>query len=199
MTLLVEPTGMNHLASMIIVECTIMTQPLNHYPYFASIRPLALQDSKCLYGITVCDLLQDVGEALKQLCPDGLDIVYEGVGGDLRKTILPFLKPDGCMLCVGYISQYPHTSQHRSDSANGGSHETSSSQQDDGSLLAAMPPDHMLMWQAKTVEHGKQRVYGSVWPKVSSRAQACWCNSAGLQSSQTRPHDGVITKPGNVK
>ncbi|KAK9862321.1 hypothetical protein WJX84_001807 [Apatococcus fuscideae] len=60
---------------------------------------------------------EDVGEALTRICPDGLDIVYEGVGGDLRKTILPFLKPDGCMLCVG------------------------------------------------TVEHGKQRVYGSVWPK----------------------------------
>lgn len=115
-------------------------------------------------------MIQDVGEALKRICPDGLDIVYEGVGGDLRKTILPFLKPDGCMLCVGYISQYPHTSQHQNGAANGGhangqsAHAGSS---DDGSLLAAMPPDHELMWKGKTVEHGQQRVYGSVWPKVS--------------------------------
>ena len=114
--------------------------------------------------------VQDVGEALKRICPNGLDIVYEGVGGDLRKTILPFLKPDGCMLCVGYISQYPHTSQHKQSSANGASHDASNVHSDEGSLLAAMPPDHVLMWQGKTVEHGQQRVYGSVWPKVSGKA-----------------------------
>ncbi|KAK9867130.1 hypothetical protein WJX84_009160, partial [Apatococcus fuscideae] len=112
---------------------------------------------------------EDVGEALQRICPDGLDIVYEGVGGPLRKTILPFLKPDGCMLCVGYISQYPHTAQHQNGAANGHSHAASKAApggaSDDGSLLAAMPPDHELMWQGKTVEHGQQRVYGSVWPK----------------------------------
>lgn len=116
-------------------------------------------------------LVQDVGEALKRICPDGLDVVYEGVGGDLRKTILPFLKPDGRMLCVGYISQYPHTSQHQNGTANGSTHASGqpapAGSSADGSLLAAMPPDHELMWQGKTVEHGQQRVYGSVWPKVS--------------------------------
>ena len=132
--------------------------------------------------------VQDVGQALKQICPDGLDIVYEGVGGDLRKTILPFLKPDGCMLCVGYISQYPHTSQHQHSAANGASHDASHLK--DGSLLAAMPPDHELMWQAKTVEHGEQRVYGSVWPKVSSNSHDMQCSvhflcSFGIQRRLT--------------
>ena len=114
---------------------------------------------------------QDVGEALNRICPDGLDIVYEGVGGELRKTILPFLKPAGRMLCVGYISQYPHTGQHQNGTATGTRDPAGPGANghcaDEDSLLAATPPDHELMWQGRTVEHGQQIVYGSVWPKVS--------------------------------
>lgn len=139
--------------------------------------PMDLADS-CNVANAIA-VMQDVAEALKRICPDGLDVVYEGVGGDLRKTILPFLKPDGRMLCVGYISQYPHANQHQNGTASGSTHANGqpapAGSSDNGSLLAAMPPDHELMWQGKTVEHGQQRVYGSVWPKVSLCLPSDFC------------------------
>lgn len=45
-------------------------------------------------------LLQDVGAALSRECPGGLDIVYEGVGGALRHTLLSHLAPNGRLLQV---------------------------------------------------------------------------------------------------
>ncbi len=47
---------------------------------------------------------QDVAAELKRLCPGGLDVVYEGVGGDLQKVMLSNLGPKGRLLQVRYGS-----------------------------------------------------------------------------------------------
>jgi NADPH-dependent curcumin reductase CurA len=53
--------------------------------------------------------LQNVGEVLSREYPQKIDIAYEGVGGSLRDAVLANLSPDGQVLAVGYISEYPHT------------------------------------------------------------------------------------------
>ncbi|GIL65765.1 hypothetical protein Vafri_19461 [Volvox africanus] len=55
----------------------------------------------------------DVVATLQGLFPQGLDVVYDGVGGTLRDQMLTCLGPSGRLLQVGYISEYPHTQQYR--------------------------------------------------------------------------------------
>ncbi len=52
--------------------------------------------------------VQDVAEVLRREYPQAIDIAYEGVGGVLRQAVLDNLSPSGCLLSVGYISEYPH-------------------------------------------------------------------------------------------
>ncbi len=54
-------------------------------------------------------MLQDVAEVLSKHYPQQIDIAYEGVGGPLRDAVLANLSPEGQVLAVGYISEYPHT------------------------------------------------------------------------------------------
>ena len=51
---------------------------------------------------------EDLATVLKAEYPDGVDLAYEGVGGPLLGGICANLKPDGRVLVVGSISQYPH-------------------------------------------------------------------------------------------
>lgn len=46
-------------------------------------------------------LLQDVVVAMRSLYPQGVDVVYEGVGGRLREQLLTCLAPGGRLLQVG--------------------------------------------------------------------------------------------------
>ena len=50
-----------------------------------------------------------MAEVLAREYAQQIDIAYEGVGGRLRDAVLANLSPDGQVLAVGYISQYPHT------------------------------------------------------------------------------------------
>ena len=54
-----------------------------------------------------CVLLQDVRGVLNAEFPGQLDVVYEGVGGDLFRAALANLSPSGRLLSVGYISVCP--------------------------------------------------------------------------------------------
>ena len=54
---------------------------------------------------------EDLGEVLKAEFPTGVDLAYEGVGGPLLGAICANLKPDGKVLVVGSISQYPHNAE----------------------------------------------------------------------------------------
>ncbi|MEW5316016.1 MAG: hypothetical protein WDW38_007408 [Sanguina aurantia] len=50
----------------------------------------------------------DLERVLYEHYPNGIDVVYEGVGGSIRDTLIRNLAPDGRLLQVGYISEYPH-------------------------------------------------------------------------------------------
>jgi hypothetical protein len=55
--------------------------------------------------------MEDLGSVLRDEYPSGIDLAYEGVGGPLLGAICANLKPDGRVLVVGSISQYPHNAQ----------------------------------------------------------------------------------------
>lgn len=42
----------------------------------------------------------DVAAELARLCPGGVDVVYEGVGGDIRRALLRALAPGGRLVQV---------------------------------------------------------------------------------------------------
>jgi len=48
----------------------------------------------------------DYGEALEQLCPDGIDVYFDNVGGDLTDAVFPHLNVGGRVSVCGQISQY---------------------------------------------------------------------------------------------
>eukprot|EP00536_Pseudo-nitzschia_multiseries_P007510 jgi/Psemu1/195770/e_gw1.177.5.1 len=90
---------------------------------------------------------QDFGAELRRIAPDGLDVVLEGVGGAILKTALECLAPEGRLLQIGYISEYPHN-------AAGG---------DEKSNHDLDTPE--LFWKSQTIQRGKQTIYGNAWPK----------------------------------
>lgn len=49
---------------------------------------------------------EDVGEVLSTEYPEGLDLVYEGVGGTLFDTSVSHLARHGRLLSIGYVSEY---------------------------------------------------------------------------------------------
>jgi NADPH:quinone reductase-like Zn-dependent oxidoreductase len=95
---------------------------------------------------------QNVAAELKRLAPNGLDAVFEGVGGQMLQTALDALASDGRLLQVGYISEYPH---------NPDATEESSKNEVDASDL---------FWKSKTIQRGDQTIYGNAWPKDGTAA-----------------------------
>lgn len=49
---------------------------------------------------------EDVDEVLAEAYPDGLDLVYEAVGGPLFDTCVEHLARHGRLLSIGYVSEY---------------------------------------------------------------------------------------------
>ena len=90
---------------------------------------------------------QDVNTELKKLAPNGLDAILEGVGGKMLKVALNNLSSEGRLLQVGYISEYPHNSKAKEESSM---HDLDASE---------------LFWKSKTIQRGKQTIYGNAWPK----------------------------------
>jgi NADPH-dependent curcumin reductase CurA len=52
----------------------------------------------------------DLGAQLDKACPDGIDVDFENVGGDILDTILPRMNPFGRIAVCGLISAYTATS-----------------------------------------------------------------------------------------
>ncbi len=48
----------------------------------------------------------NLSEALKAACPDGIDIYFENVGGDVARTVAPLLNPGARVPICGYVSNY---------------------------------------------------------------------------------------------
>lgn len=97
---------------------------------------------------------QNVKKELNRIAPDGVDVVLEGVGGNMLKDALECLGPEGRLLQIGYISEYPH-----SDESNENVH-TDFDVAD-------------LFWKKQTIHRGKQIIYGNPWPKDFSVYPEC--------------------------
>ena len=48
-------------------------------------------------------------KALREHCPDGVDVFFDNVGGDTLNTVLPMLRMHGRVVICGAISQYNNT------------------------------------------------------------------------------------------
>ncbi|KAK3241151.1 hypothetical protein CYMTET_49064 [Cymbomonas tetramitiformis] len=90
-----------------------------------------------------------VAEVLHDEYPSGIDLIYEGVGGDMLKAALDNLAEEGRLLLVGYISEYPHESASRGRGAP-----TEAAQ---------------WFWKGESKVRGRQSIYGNVWPKDRQR------------------------------
>jgi NADPH-dependent curcumin reductase CurA len=56
---------------------------------------------------------EDVGKALREHCPDGIDVYFDNVGGDILDAVLKRLKLKARIVLCGGISQYNATGETR--------------------------------------------------------------------------------------
>jgi len=52
-----------------------------------------------------------VAESLKTACPDGIDVYFDNVGGEILETALSQMKMNGRIACCGVVSTYDSASQ----------------------------------------------------------------------------------------
>ena len=111
--------------------------------------------------------------------PQAIEVAYEGVGGELRQAVLEQLSPNGRMLSVGYISEYPHVKSDADDDVNS---EPSTNGSSNSSISSSMnlPPAHEFFWQRKVIKRGGQSLYGDVWAGVSTLSPH-GCQNEGLR------------------
>ncbi|CUH53038.1 NADP-dependent oxidoreductase [Shimia marina] len=64
------------------------------------------------YGFDACidhrahETARDLRHALKEVCPDGIDIYFENVGGKVLDAVLPMMNPHGRIPLCGMIAWY---------------------------------------------------------------------------------------------
>ena len=51
----------------------------------------------------------NIFKALRAACPDGIDVYFDNVGGDILETTLALMNENGRIVCCGAISQYQST------------------------------------------------------------------------------------------
>ena len=52
-----------------------------------------------------------IGDSLKAACPDGIDVYFDNVGGEILETALSQLKMHGRVACCGVVSAYDTAAQ----------------------------------------------------------------------------------------
>lgn len=100
--------------------------------------------------------VEDLGQEIKRIAPEGVDVVFEGVGGHMMQIALDVMKPQPSsrLLQVGYISEYPHT---YTDADTDTDTDTSNSNAIDCADL---------FWNSKTITRPDGSIiYGNAWPK----------------------------------
>lgn len=54
---------------------------------------------------------EELDAKLTEMCPEGIDIYYDNVGGMMLDTVLNHMKKHGRIICCGMISQYSNTGE----------------------------------------------------------------------------------------
>jgi NADPH-dependent curcumin reductase CurA len=83
----------------------------------ARVVGVAGNSDKCLYvqetlGFDDCidhRAVMDLDAALRDACPDGIDVYFENVGGDLQQAVFPLLNPFGRVIMCGMVAEYNDT------------------------------------------------------------------------------------------
>lgn len=50
----------------------------------------------------------DLSEAIRKTCPEGIDVYFDNVGGQILETILPLMRIHGRIVVCGMVSDYNH-------------------------------------------------------------------------------------------
>lgn len=105
----------------------------------------------------------DLSEKLKAACPDGIDIYFENVGGDVTRAVAPLLNPGARVPICGYISNY-----------------------NDLDITRAETPFHILKQLAQVPEHRFFVVteWQEQWP-AATRQLGEWVNSGRLHYQES--------------
>jgi NADPH-dependent curcumin reductase CurA len=53
--------------------------------------------------------VMDLDAALRDACPNGIDVYFENVGGDLQQAVFPLLNPFGRVIMCGMVVEYNDT------------------------------------------------------------------------------------------
>eukprot|EP00798_Chlamydomonas_sp_ICE-L_P014643 gene14643-20679_t len=104
---------------------------------------------------------QDLDQQLTQLCPKGIDCVYEGVGGPVRDVLLNHMTDTGRMLQVGYISEYPHVAS------------DVSSKSDALKNHSDLPTTEELFWKGQNIDRKQQKIISKIWPSDPVEIKRC--------------------------
>jgi NADPH-dependent curcumin reductase CurA len=72
----------------------------------------AFLTSKLGYDIAVDYKAGDTRKALRAACPEGIDVYFDNVGGDIFEACLANMKNHGRIACCGAVSQYDAPSPH---------------------------------------------------------------------------------------
>jgi NADPH-dependent curcumin reductase len=83
----------------------------------ARVIGVAGNSDKCMYvqetlGFDDCidhRAVMDLEAALRDSCPNGIDVYFENVGGELQQAVFPLLNPHGRMIMCGMIAEYNDT------------------------------------------------------------------------------------------
>ncbi|MCB8874663.1 NADP-dependent oxidoreductase [Acidisoma silvae] len=83
----------------------------------ARVVGVAGNPDKCLYiqdtlGFDECidhRAVMDLGSALRDACPKGIDVYFENVGGDLQDAVYPLMNDYGRMIMCGMVAEYNDT------------------------------------------------------------------------------------------
>ncbi|KAJ9529812.1 hypothetical protein QJQ45_022245 [Haematococcus lacustris] len=104
---------------------------------------------------------QAVVAEVQRCCPHGLDVVYEGVGGQMRLDLMRCLAPGGRLLQVGYISEYPHAVGYPTPSHSKPGQQQQQQQQQQGGQQGGM--------------QGQQQQLGSGMASGGKGGEEWWC------------------------
>lgn len=135
----------------------------------------------------------DGGGKAKEGFVNGVDVCYEGVGGQVRSAVLRNLNPGARVLCVGYMGSYPHTENYNRNGSTeeeeeGAEVKTETEKTTPEAVFvsgpfdaepkgqATLPLEPDLFWNRRVVElPGERTIFGDVWcaaagdPRVLAR------------------------------